>query len=94
MSLKRKLLTVLAIAAWAASVILLIASVYADLNADNWKFLHALTLAVAAVSTVCLVITQHVTEPRCAYRLGWDARGRHDARDNSNVTSMESQRRA
>lgn len=64
------------------------------LESPSCQRVHNFLLGAAIALTVCAAITKHTIDPRCAYRLGWEARKRYDASHTADVTHLESQRRA
>jgi len=62
-------------------------------DADESR-LFGFFLATAITLTLSAAFTSHVRDPRTAYRLGWDARGRHEVRACAPVADLDAQRRA
>lgn len=77
---------------WVGSLAIVISSQIGDLP-NRWNRVLTFLLAAAVTLSLSLVIRKQVIEPRAAFRLGWDARERHDACMTS-VTELDEQRRA
>jgi hypothetical protein len=90
----RKAVTGGAVLAW-AGVLTMIATTWAGDPGDaDESRLFGFFLAAAITLTVSAMLASRVMDPRAAYRLGWDARGRHDEPRHAPVASLDEQRRA
>jgi hypothetical protein len=89
----RKAVTGGAVLAW-GGVLTRVVTTWAGVPGDADERLFGFFVAAAITLTVSVMLASQVMDPRAAYRLGWDARGRHDEPRDAPVADLDEQRRA
>lgn len=83
-----------AVLGWTASGAFTVAAYMGDLErCPGCGRVFDLIIALSVTLTVVVAVRTYAIEPRHAYRLGWDARGRHDGHTPAEVIGMEGARR-
>lgn len=81
-------------ACWAGCATLVADDHLGQLRAVPWERTFGLLLGAAVTLSVWAVLRRYVFDPRAAYRLGWDARGRHDGMECARAEGLNEERRA
>lgn len=82
-----------AVACWTGAGVIAVATIL-GLNNPAWSRVFDMLIALATTLTIVSVVKRSVFDPRTAFRLGWDARGRHDGNGPAEVIGLEERQRA